>query len=167
MNQCLFLFFSIVLTSIVNAQNQASMTINQEAPVVQTKDINIDASPERVWDVLTTIENWDDWNDRIKSPSLYKAIGVGESFTWKTNNTKIKSKIQLLTQNKIFGWTGKTFGASAIHIWYLKPIENGTNVRVEESMEGWLIKLMKKKMNKKLEDDMAYWLEQLKAESEK
>ncbi len=149
------------------AQNQSQMTINQAAAVVQTKEIIIHATPEKVWQVLTNIQRWDEWNDRIKNPKLQVKLDVGSSFTWKTNGSKIKSEIHTFVPGKVLGWQGKAFGVSAIHNWYLEPTENGTKVRVEESMEGWIINLMKKKMNEKLADDMVYWLEQLKEESEK
>ena len=143
------------------------MAINQKAPVVQTKEITNDVAPEKVWQVLIDINNWSEWNDRIKKPSLQDDLAVGNQFTWKTNGSRIKSTIHSISPNKMLGWEGKTFGASAIHNWYLEPTETGTKVRVEESMEGWLINLMKKKVNEKLADDMAYWLNQLKKECEK
>ena len=160
-------FFLTAMTINVKAQNQSQMTINQEAPVAQKNEIVIKATLEKVWHILTNIESWDKWNERIKKPILNDNLEVGNTFTWKTNGSKIKSKIHSLTPNKILGWQGKAFGASAIHNWYLEPTENGTRVRVEESMEGWIINLMKKKMNEKLAEDMLYWLEQLKKECEK
>jgi len=143
------------------------MTINQEAPVVQTKEILIEAAPGRVWQILTNIDDWCEWNERIKQPTLKGNLEVGNIFTWKTNGSKIKSKIHTVIPDKMFGWQGKTLGAKAIHNWYLESAEEGTIVRVEESMEGWIINLMKKKMNLILEDDMKYWLRKLKEESEK
>ena len=167
MKQSLILIFLIAFTTNVKAQNQSQMTINQEAPVVQTKEIIINAAPQKVWQVLTNIQSWGEWNDRIKKTKLQGILDVGSSFTWKTNGSKIKSTIHSFAPYNILGWQGKAFGASAIHNWYLEPTKNGTKVRVEESMEGWIIKLMKKKMNEKLADDMVYWLEQLKIECEK
>lgn len=167
MKQILSLILLTASAGFANAQNQLPMTINQEAPVVQTKEIFIDASPEKVWEVLVHIENWDDWNDRISKPVVNEKPEVGSTFTWKTNGSKIKSKIHTLQPNRILGWTGKTFGATAIHNWYLDSSGKGTTVKVEESMDGWIIGLMKKKMNRILADDMAYWLEKLKTESEK
>jgi hypothetical protein len=143
------------------------MTINQEAPVVQKKDIIINATPEKVWHILTNVQSWGEWNKRIEQPKSQGKLRKGSIFTWKTNGNKIKSKIHTYTPNKTLGWQGKAFGASAIHNWYLVPTENRTIVRAEESMEGWIINLMKKRMNKKLAEDMKYWLEQLKIESEK
>lgn len=138
------------MTNDVKALNQSQMTINQEAPVVQTKEIVINATPEKVWQILTKIQSWDKWNERIKKTNLQGDLEVGSSFTWITNRSKIKSKIHSFTPNKILGWKGKAFGVSAIHNWYLEPTKNGTKVRVEESMEGWILNLMKKKMNEKL-----------------
>jgi len=167
MKQCLILIFLSSLALKVNGQYQSVMTINQEAPVVQKKEIIINAAPEKIWKILINIENWDKWNNRIKKPMIQEDLKEGTTFTWKTNGSKIKSRIHTFSSNKILGWTGKTFGATAIHNWYLEPTENGTRVKVEESMQGWIIGLMKKKMNKILEDDMLFWLEQLKIESEK
>ena len=155
------------MTINVKAQNQAQMTINQEAPVVQKNEILINAEHEKVWQVLTNIESWDEWNKRIKKPKLQSHLGVGSNITWETNGSKIKAKIHSFTPNVVLGWQGKAFGASAIHNWYLEPTENGTKVIVEESMQGWVINLMKKKMNEKLAEDMLYWLEQLKQKCEK
>jgi len=156
MKQSLNLIFLIVLVINVNAQKQ--MTINQEAPVVQKKEIIINATPEKIWEVLTNIEKWDKWNERIIEPELKGQLEVESTFTWNTNGSKIKSKVHTLISNKVLGWTGKAFGASAIHNWYLEPVERGTKVGAEESMDGWIIKLMKKKMNEKLADDMVYWI---------
>lgn len=167
MKQSLILIFLTAMSNNLKAQNQSQMTINQVAPVVQKNEIIINAAPEKVWQVLTNIENWDEWNERIKEPKLQGNLQVGRIFTWKTNGSKIKSKIHSFTHNETLGWQGKAFGASAIHNWYLEPTENGTKVRVEESMEGWIISLMKKKMNEKLADDILYWLKQLKQECEK
>lgn len=55
MKQSLILIFLIALAINAKAQNQANMTINQEAPVVQTKEILIDAAPEKVWRVGLSI----------------------------------------------------------------------------------------------------------------
>ena len=167
MRQMLVLLFLLSIKTSTTAQNQVNMTVNQEAPVLQAREIYINTSPERVWEVLTHIENWGVWNERIKKTTLQEELKTGSVFTWKTNGSKIKSEIHTFNINRILGWSGKTFGARAVHNWYLEPTLSGTKVRVEESMEGWAIKLMKKKMNRKLGDDMQYWLNQLKVESEK
>jgi uncharacterized protein YndB with AHSA1/START domain len=167
MKQSIILISFLALSSAVNAQNQTNMTINQDAPVVQSKEVLINAAPGEVWNVLTDIEEWSNWNTRIKKTTLREKLKTGARFTWKTNGNQIKSQIHTYDHNTTLGWTGKTFGAKAIHKWTLIPINRGTKVIVEESMEGWIISLMKKKMNTILENDIAYWLDQLKIECEK
>lgn len=156
----------MLMVSSTKAQIHVNMTINQEAPVVQSKEIIINAAPEKVWNVLTNIKAWGSWNTKINDIILNEELNAGAVFSWKINGSKIKSKIHTFKQNQVLGWTGKTFGATAIHNWYLEPTESGTKVMVEESLDGWILHLIKKKMNKQLADDMQYWLEQLKIESE-
>ncbi|UBM59486.1 SRPBCC family protein [Marinilongibacter aquaticus] len=143
------------------------MKINQKAAVVQAKEIVINAKAEKVWEILSDIDNWETWNHKIKHARVIGDSKAGSSFIWTTNGTKIKSKIHTYLPNEKLGWTGNTLGARAIHNWLFTPTGNGTKVCVEESMEGWIIDLMKNKMNKKLAEDMVYWLEQLKKECEK
>ncbi len=143
------------------------MQINQNAPVRQSNQILIQASPEKVWSVLTGINNWVNWNEKITRAQLEGAPVAGAKFSWKVNGANIRSTLHTVNPNNTFGWSGTTFGGSAIHNWYLESKNGATLVKVEESMEGWLVGLFKNKMNKDLQRDMLYWLEALKQESEK
>lgn len=142
------------------------MNINKKAPVVQTKDIFINADIIEVWKLLTKIDQWPHWNTNIKKTYIKKAPAVGVVFTWQSNGNKIKSKIHTYKIYKAIGWSGQAFGTKAIHNWYLKPVEKGTKVWVEESMEGWLVSLIKNKIARVLERDMTHWLNRLKIECE-
>jgi uncharacterized protein YndB with AHSA1/START domain len=143
------------------------MKINPNAPVKQAKQIQINASPERVWAALTNIGEWPIWNQKITQASLEGPLLTGATFRWKVNGASIDSTFHTVLPNHTLGWTGVTFGGSAIHNWYLQKNATGTLVMVEESMEGWLVGLFKNKMNRDLEKDMVYWLERLKSQSEK
>lgn len=161
------LFFITALLNKSQAQTSSKMTINQNAPVKQANQILIQASPEKVWAVLTDINRWTNWNNKITKSQMKNALNAGERFDWTVNGAKIKSTLHTVLPNKTLGWSGTTFGGSAIHNWYFEPSGNGTRVKVEESMQGWLVALFKKKMNKDLAQDMLFWLEMLKKESEK
>ena len=143
------------------------MKINEKAPVKQAKQIQIQADPEKVWAVLTDIDNWVNWNEKITQARTEGKPIKGGRFNWKVNGAKINSTLHTVEPYKVFGWSGTTFGGSAIHNWYLSANREGTLVKVEESMEGWLVGIFKSKMNKDLEKDMQFWLEMLKKESEK
>ncbi len=99
--------------------------------------------------------------------TLEGALKVGAEFHWKINGAAIRSTVHTLEQYRVLGWSGVTFGTTAIHKWYLEPHGGGTLVKVEESMEGWLVRIFSKKMNRDLAADMTYWLEVLKKQRAK
>lgn len=142
------------------------LQINQHAPVKQAKQLFIRATPEKVWKVLTDINHWTKWNEKITQAELKGKLTAGATFRWKVNGAKINSVLHTVTPNQQFGWSGTTFGGSAIHNWYLESKDNGTLIRVEESMQGWLVGLFKNKLNRDLARDMQFWLEKMKSESE-
>lgn len=166
-NLILVISFITALLTESKAQTSKKMEINQNAPVKQAKQISINASPEKVWSVLTNINAWTKWNNKITKAQLNEIAKSGAKFEWTVNSASIKSVLHTVKPNEAFGWSGTTFGGSAIHNWYLEDQNGKTLVKVEESMEGWLVWLFKGKMNKDLEKDMQFWLEKLKAESEK
>lgn len=148
------------------AQKLNKMTINQNAPVKQANQILIQATPEAVWKVLTDINHWTAWNEKISKAQINAPISKEVQFLWTVNGAKIKSTLHTVEPHKTFGWSGTTFGGSAIHNWYLENQNGATLVKVEESMEGWLVGLFKNKMNKDLANDMWFWLESLKRKCE-
>jgi hypothetical protein len=72
----------------------------------------------------------------------------------------------LATLYLAIGWTGRSLGAHAEHIWTLTPQNNGTLVTTEESMEGWSIQLLKLVSPKFLDNSLDAWLQNLKTKAE-
>ena len=142
-------------------------SINNNAPVKCSKAITIDASSEKVWSVLTNINNWSTWQTEISNPKLNGELKPETTFDWKTMGGKIHSTLHTVEPTKEFGWTGKSIGMLAIHNWTLTGKEGKTTVAVYESMEGFFAKLLKKSLNKNLEKHMKTWLDLLKKECEK
>jgi uncharacterized protein YndB with AHSA1/START domain len=141
--------------------------INTHAPVKCSKSITINATSEKVWKVLTNINQWAAWQTDITKPKLNGQLKPNTTFDWKTGGAKIHSTLHTVEPFQQFGWTGTTFGMTAIHNWTLAQENGQTKVSVEESMEGFFAKLLKKSFNKNLEKGMQNWLELLKRESEK
>jgi len=141
-------------------------SINNNAPVKCSKTITINARSKRVWEVLTNINNWANWQTDISIPKLQGELKQGTTFVWKTGGVKINSTLHTVNPYKQFGWTGKTFGMFAIHNWALTENEGKTIVTVEESMEGFFAILLKKPFNKNLEKGMQRWLALLKTACE-
>lgn len=140
---------------------------NHHAPVKCSNTITINANSDRVWEVMTNINNWAAWQTEISEAILNGALQPNASFVWKTGGVKIKSILHTVVPNKQFGWTGKTFGIFAIHNWELVEKNGQTIVSVEESMEGFLVSLLKRSFNRNLEKGMLHWLNALKSTCEK
>jgi uncharacterized protein YndB with AHSA1/START domain len=139
-----------------------TMEINPQAPLVARKEVYIQASPEKVWEIQTNIDAWKVWQPGISSSLLLDTLTVGAFFQWTSGGFAITSTLQEVQPKTRIAWTGRAFGTQARHIWMFQPQGDGTLVTTEESMEGWLIRLLKPLMPKSLEKSLDLWLSSLK-----
>lgn len=153
--------------SVTGSQKEAPPTgINEQAAVVSRSEIEIAASPETVWEVLTAFERWPTWNRDVKSMSMQEGVAPGSVFRWKAGPGTITSTIQRVEPPTLIAWTGKTFGIKAIHFWYLEPRNGNTFVRTEESYEGLVARLFRGSLQRTLDRALADGLGYLKTEVE-
>lgn len=142
------------------------MEINSKAPAIARHEIIVNASSETIWELLTNINHWSDWNPNISEARLEGLIKPGATFRWKAGGTPILSTLQEVEPKRRMSWTGKVIGTQAIHVWILEPYENGVLVRTEESFEGWLVRLSRGMMQRMLDASLVSWLEHLKRKAE-
>lgn len=142
------------------------MEIKKDAHVVGKSEIEIDASPQAVWEVLTAFERWPSWNPDVKSMTLEGAIAPGSIFRWKAGPGTITSSIQQVEPPRLIAWTGRTMGIKAIHTWQLEPQNGTTLVRTQESYDGLVARLLRGSLQKTLDRALADGLGYLKAEVE-
>jgi uncharacterized protein YndB with AHSA1/START domain len=170
----LLISISVVILLVILAANPSeeqadqlarSGKIQENAPVKASIEITVNASPERVWGLLTDVKNWPRWQHDITSAEISGPLESGTTFSWKTGGPAIQSRIALVQPGEQFGWTGKAYGARAIHLWKLKRLPDGhTVVKTEESMNGFLLTLFFS--SKKLEESDQRWLDNLKSAAE-
>ena len=117
-------------------------------------EIIIDATPEKVWRVLTDFEAYPDWNPFITSVEGE----VFEGSRFKVNlqplgSSKMSFKPVCLSfiENKEFSWLGKLVAKGIFdgkHCFELKPIDNGkTKFIHREEFKGFLVPLFWKKLD--------------------
>jgi hypothetical protein len=143
-----------------------NIPINPNAPVVEENNIWINVAPQKVWMVLTQINQWPNWQKAVTFAQLYGLPETGVDFTWKASGLTFTSNIHTAVAYSHFGWTGKTIGASAIHNWQLQAEQNGTRVTVSECLDGLLPRFLKKMFKQQLKVGMLKSLQELKAASE-
>ncbi|MFP4417586.1 MAG: SRPBCC family protein [Chitinivibrionales bacterium] len=139
-----------------------NIAINPKAPVVECQSIIIQTPASRVWEVLTSIDNWAQWQTSVTESQLHGPVQQGTSFSWTAAGIRFESSIHTSIENSAFGWTGKTTGVRAIHNWSFEEKEGTSTVRVEESLQGFLPRLLRGSFRKSLRRGMEIQLHELK-----
>lgn len=146
--------------------SRGDLHINESAPVTARQEIVIDAPVEKVWNKLTSINEWMQWQSSISAAHIEAAPRKGISFNWTSGGIPFHSTIHTHKKHESFGWTGTTWGAQAIHNWYFTPLGDKTKVTVEESLQGLLVNLFSGYFQDNLNTGMLTSLEELQRSCE-
>jgi uncharacterized protein YndB with AHSA1/START domain len=141
--------------------------IDRDAPATAEGEIQIAASPETVWGVLTDLRAWPRWNSDVKTMSFDGPLAPGSMFRWKAGSASLVSTLQVVEAPREIGWTGKTMGIHAVHIFRLEPMDGGTLTRSAESFRGFLPSVLRSYSRKILQRGIDHILASLKDEAER
>jgi carbon monoxide dehydrogenase subunit G len=141
--------------------------INRRAPATAEGEIEIAATPEVVWDVISDVEQWPTWNNDVKSATLTGPLSIGSVFRWKSGLASLTSTLRVVDPPRELGWTGTSMSIRAIHVFRFEPRDGGTLAHSEESWEGFLASLFKGYSRKALDKAIQSVLAALKAEAER
>ncbi|WP_158502422.1 SRPBCC family protein [Vitiosangium sp. GDMCC 1.1324] len=144
------------------------MDIDRNAPVIVAEELQVLAPPARVWELLTDIDRWPDWNPDISTAVLDGAVAVGSTFRWTTAGLAIVSTIGEVVPGKRLGWSGDTGGISGIHVWTLEPGDptgQTTLVRTVESWNGEAVRQAPETMRGLLKTAITAWLGHLRSKA--
>jgi uncharacterized protein YndB with AHSA1/START domain len=140
-------------------------SIHEDAPVTTHLQIQIAASPAKVWALLIGAPSWPRWAKQVESVNAEGPLEMGAHFSWKTGGTDIGSQVQLFQPERRLSWTGTALTAKAIHVWELQPQSgNQTLLIMKESMDGPL--MAKLYPSQKLAEAGNQWLVALKRTAE-
>jgi hypothetical protein len=146
---------------------ERTMEIDQTAPVVAAEEMVIHAPVELVWQIMADIACWPRWNPEIQRVILHGPIRPATEFEWQAGGLFIRSRLEELSAPNRIGWTGRTRGIHAVHVWSFEQRAEGTYVRTEESFTGLIARLLAKSMHKTLVKALRQGLSALKQEAEK
>jgi uncharacterized protein YndB with AHSA1/START domain len=149
-----------------NADRLAAMgKIDDGAPLQAEAEIIINAPPEKIWGLLTDINNWPKWQPDIGNADLLGNAEAGTAFTWRTGDLTIHSVLRLVRPMSVLAWSGEVWFSHAVHVWTIAPFSDGrTVVRAKESMTGWVAAHFYTSM--KLQESDLRWLIALKRAAE-
>jgi uncharacterized protein YndB with AHSA1/START domain len=143
--------------------SEAGFSVDRSAPAVASAEAVIDAAPEAVWALLSDIEGWPAWNPDVKSAHLEGPLAPGTEFVWKAGPSTIHSVLRVVEPPERIGWTGRTMGIGAAHVWDITAAAGGSRVRTEESWDGLIVRLLRGRMQKRLQKAMDSGLAHLRA----
>ncbi len=156
--------FNHYISSRTNGE--MNIRINQSAPVLARAEITVNAPVETVWEVLTAIDEWPEWQKEVTAAKLNGELREGVTFDWTAGGLNFESGIHTIQIYKAFGWTGTTFGASAIHNWIFMEENTTTTIKVEESLQGVFPRLFRSYFQESLEEGILNNLMEIKIAAE-
>ncbi len=143
------------------------MDIDQTAPIKAAGSLEMAASADDVWAVMTDFRRWPEWNPQIRAAELEGPLAPGTTFRWQSGPGTITSVLLAVDEPSELGWRGKTFGVHAMHVWRIEPAGTGVRVSTEESWRGWPTRLMRRRMERTLNEAIAAGLAHLRSEVER
>ncbi len=129
----------------------------------------IQATPEKVWKVLTDFENHKKWNPFVKS--ITGNVQVGNKIKVVLQGMTFKPIVLKFEANNEFRWKG-SLGMKGIfdgeHYFILEGQKNGSTLFTHgEIFSGILVRLFKNKLQGETKGGFVAMNESLKAEAEK
>lgn len=103
-------------------------------------EVVIQASPEKVWQVLTDIDAYSEWNPAIKIKE--GKLNEGEKILFlfiqgPDNQYDIQAKVKAMQENKLLNQVGGTWGVLTFdHKYILEPEGAGTRLTIHEEYKG-------------------------------
>jgi hypothetical protein len=116
-------------------------------------EIEIDATPEVVWQVLTDVGRYADWN-----PFITSSVGTPEVGETLVNRMEppggmaitLKPQVTVVEDGKTFEWFGKV-GLPGVfdgrHRFDIEASGTGTKLVQSESLDGILVRVMRKSVD--------------------
>lgn len=138
--------------------------INENASIRDRQSVIINAPIDRVWQLLTNVNAWPNWNKEIKMATCEK-VTVDGAFEWQVRLSHFKSRFHVVDSPNTLSWTGKSKWVKSIFVWNLEASDSQTIVTVEESLEGFIVPVFNN--HSKLHNILIDWLHALKQEAEK
>ena len=140
--------------------------------LIETK-IKIDASPERVWSILTNLKKYSEWNPFIQNAK--GTVGVGEKLEIliappKGKKMVFKPIVKSVIENSEFIWLGRLWLPGIFDGEHIFTIENknGESLFIhKEKFSGLLVPMMWSSLNVKTRAGFELMNESLKERVEK
>ena len=142
----------------------------EQAKFFVHNEIEINARPETVWNVLIHAESWPLWYEGASEVKVVNSedgvLRDGSLITWKTMGLRFESTIKEFEPFQRLSWESINKNIRGYHAWLIIPTSNGCKLITEESQHGWLTFLEKTFQPNKLHKLHDIWLQAIKEKAE-
>jgi uncharacterized protein YndB with AHSA1/START domain len=135
------LFYTGPSTDVLYEDYARCGRIDDLAPISARRETIIDAPTERVWELLSQPQRWEQFASEVRDVRLDDGVVEGGRFTWRNGKAKLSSRFAVVNPGRELTWTGTALGSKAVHRHLLTPTNNQTRLASEESMAGPLLVL--------------------------
>jgi Polyketide cyclase / dehydrase and lipid transport len=142
----------------------------EKAPFFVTNQIEIRASPEKIWRILTHADAWSSWYEGATNLKILDSqdgvLHTESVFTWRTMGLNFESRIREYSQPYRLSWESRKWCIQGYHGWLILPTSTGAKVITEEGFQGILGWLQGIFIPGKLPKLHEVWLQELKRKAE-
>jgi hypothetical protein len=140
----------------------------EDAPVRLRLEVDVAASPERIWGHLVEVSRWPLLHAGVDFAVLRGALEPGTLLHWRADGMRIVSVVAEADEGRTLGWTLRAFGGRGYQRWSLIPLpEGGTRVRLDESWSGLVVSILRGTLGRTLRASRVHWLEGLRRTAER
>lgn len=134
-------------------------------------EIEINAKPEVVWNILIDAKKWHTFYKGVESPVKYldstaTTLRNGLSFKLHTMGLHLLPTMKEFVPNERMAWEVHRGNLTAYHAWIIVPTANGCRLITPEAQNGFLTFLQKVFLPNKLLNLHEHWLEVIKTRAE-
>jgi hypothetical protein len=134
-------------------------------------EIEINAKPELVWNILIDAKKWHTFYKGVESPIEYldstaTTLKNGLRFKLHTMSLKLEPEMKEFVPNERMAWEVRRGNLTAYHAWVIVPTENGCRLITPEAQNGFLTFLQKVFQPNKLLRLHDTWLKLIKERAE-
>lgn len=135
-------------------------------------EIEINAKPEIVWDILIDAKKWHTFYKGVESPVEFindtnaTTLKNGLTFKMHTMGLHLEPLMKEFVPNERMAWEVRRGNLTAYHAWVIVPTAKGCRLITPEAQNGFLTFLQKVFQPNKLLNLHEHWLEVIKARAE-
>jgi hypothetical protein len=140
------------------------LELRTDAPVVLRLEVEVAATPDRIWAHLVDVEHWYRFHPGMDFASLRgEDPAPGIQLRWRADGMRVSSILHEVDPGRRLSWTLRTPGGRGYQRWTLEEASpERTLVRTEESWWGLLPFILRGTLRRTLRVSRTAWLEGLR-----